>query len=140
MRTLRSSTCDTCGRRLILLCISVSMIPFSLSRAWMRSHLVIPNRLHPSRFVVFNRSSMWKNCNGVLDPSAGIPVGSFSIVFSTVHGPSTLITGVNPRSGNAMSYDIVLYKLCILQLTGNVRLPIRSLLWLRTHDCNLTLA
>jgi hypothetical protein len=45
----------------------------------------MPNRRHPSRFVVFKRSSMWKNGTGDSEPTSGGPPGIFATTSSTFH-------------------------------------------------------
>lgn len=79
-----------------------SPLPRQLETCWWltaagTAHLSIAKRLHPSLFVVFNRSSMWKN--GIGDSaSVGGWSGIASNALSTVHGSDTLIVGVYPRS------------------------------------------
>jgi hypothetical protein len=50
-------------------------------------YCLIPNRRHPSRFVVFKRSSMWKNGTGDEESVSGGPPGIFATTASTLHGP-----------------------------------------------------
>jgi len=49
-------------------------------------YCLIPNRRHPSRFVVFKRSSMWKNGTGDEESVSGAPPGIFATTASTLHG------------------------------------------------------
>jgi hypothetical protein len=49
-------------------------------------YCLIPNRRHPSRFVVFKHSSMWKNGTGDEESVSGAPPGIFAITASTLHG------------------------------------------------------
>lgn len=62
------------------------------------SYLSIPNRRHPSRFVVLSLSSMWKKGKGEDDPSAGTSPEMPCTALSTVQSPETFTTGVKPRS------------------------------------------
>jgi hypothetical protein len=45
----------------------------------------MPNRRHPSRLVVFSRSSIWKKGTGDSESVAGGPPGIFATTASTVH-------------------------------------------------------
>jgi hypothetical protein len=51
-------------------------------------YLSIPNLLHPSLFVVFKRSSIWKNGIGDVVSDSGAPPGIDATTFSTDHGSS----------------------------------------------------
>ena len=45
----------------------------------------MPNRRHPSRFVVFRRSSMWKKGTGDSESDCGAPPGMVETTSSTFH-------------------------------------------------------
>lgn len=64
-----------------------------------RTYLDIPNRLHPSRGVVFSLSKRWKNGSGDSVPllSSG-PSDIDSTALSTDHSPSGFGVGATPRS------------------------------------------
>lgn len=57
-----------------------------------RIYLSMPNLLHPSRLVVFRRSSMWKNGTGDSESEAGAPPGIEDATFSTDHSSFTVET------------------------------------------------
>jgi hypothetical protein len=46
----------------------------------------MPNRRHPSRFVVFRRSSIWKKGMGEVELVSGAPPGMLATTASTDHG------------------------------------------------------
>jgi hypothetical protein len=46
---------------------------------------VIPNLRHPSRFVVFRRSSIWKKGTGDSESICGAPPGIVLTTSSTLH-------------------------------------------------------
>lgn len=62
--------------------------------------LSIPNRLHPSRFVVLSRESMWKKGIGELEPSVGASLGISSSTLLTDHSPDSFTAGAKPRSAS----------------------------------------
>jgi hypothetical protein len=49
-------------------------------------YLSMPNLRHPSRLVVFRRSSIWKKGTGELGSGCGTPPGIFATTASTHHG------------------------------------------------------
>jgi hypothetical protein len=52
----------------------------------------MPNRRHPSRFVVFRRSSIWKKGTGEDEPVSGGPPGIAAMTASTFHGAAELMS------------------------------------------------
>ncbi len=53
-------------------------------------YLLIPNRRHPSRLLVFNRSRIWKKGIGEFDPVAGGSGWIVASTFSTDQGSEIL--------------------------------------------------
>lgn len=143
MRTLRSSTCDTCGRRLILLCTRVSirfpliaghacaLSPSDTKSSPSFSLRSLQSLEHMEKLQRRARSLGWRTSGKFLD--------------CLFHRPRAINLDHRRKpqvweKRNQYLTSTWVYPNAYLRLTGNVHLPIHSLLWLRTHDCNLTLA
>jgi len=90
VRACRLVTCGTCG--LLSIRRSTNVSQDMGQRRTEGTYCAMPNRRHPSRFVVFKRSSIWKNGTGEDESVSGGPPGILAMTASTFHGAAELMS------------------------------------------------